>query len=145
MLGMSATGRHGRKFFDQLVHADWTAATAGDIYQAPTMQYLGGEAIVIRSDIAELIELTKAGRKPLLYRSAADFNITAFFIPKCMLPFLEVPLMFPICYTPWGCTKSATNLKRLTFSQTIGSLWQDEILRSRVDRCHRWVPGQVER
>jgi all-trans-8'-apo-beta-carotenal 15,15'-oxygenase len=48
MLGMSATGRHGRKFFDQLVHADWTAATAGDIYQAPTMQYLGGEPIFIR-------------------------------------------------------------------------------------------------
>jgi all-trans-8'-apo-beta-carotenal 15,15'-oxygenase len=47
MLGMSATGRRGRKFFDQLVHADWTAATAGDIYQAPTMQYLGGEPIFI--------------------------------------------------------------------------------------------------
>jgi all-trans-8'-apo-beta-carotenal 15,15'-oxygenase len=47
MLGISATGRRGRKFFDQLVHADWTAATAGDIYQAPAMQYLGGEPIFI--------------------------------------------------------------------------------------------------
>ncbi len=47
MLGMSATGRQGRKFFDQLVHADWTAATADDIYQAPTMQYLGGEPMFI--------------------------------------------------------------------------------------------------
>jgi carotenoid cleavage dioxygenase-like enzyme len=47
MLGMSATGRSGRKFFDQLVHADWAEATAGDIYQAPTMQYLGGEPIFI--------------------------------------------------------------------------------------------------
>jgi carotenoid cleavage dioxygenase-like enzyme len=26
MLGMSATGRHRRKFFDQLVHTDWTEA-----------------------------------------------------------------------------------------------------------------------
>jgi hypothetical protein len=48
----------------------------------------------IRRDIAELIELTKTGRQPLLYRSAADFNITTFFIPKCALPFLEVPFNF---------------------------------------------------
>jgi all-trans-8'-apo-beta-carotenal 15,15'-oxygenase len=47
MLGMSATGRRGRKFFDQLVHANWAEATAGDIYQAPAMQYLGGEPIFI--------------------------------------------------------------------------------------------------
>lgn len=49
---------------------------------------------IIRRDIAELIELTKTGRQPLLYRSAADFNITTFFIPKCALPFLEVPFNF---------------------------------------------------
>jgi all-trans-8'-apo-beta-carotenal 15,15'-oxygenase len=47
MLGMSATGRRGRKFFDQLVHADWMAATAGDIYQAAARQYLGGEPVFI--------------------------------------------------------------------------------------------------
>jgi all-trans-8'-apo-beta-carotenal 15,15'-oxygenase len=47
MLGISATGRRGRKFFDHLVHADWAQATAGDIYQAPAMQYLGGEPIFI--------------------------------------------------------------------------------------------------
>lgn len=47
MLGMSATGRPGRKFFDQLVHADWEKATASDIYQAPPRQYLGGEPIFI--------------------------------------------------------------------------------------------------
>jgi DinB superfamily len=55
---------------------------------------------IILSDIAELIELTKAGKKPLLYRSAADFNITAFFIPKCMLPFLEVPFNFLNMFVP---------------------------------------------
>jgi carotenoid cleavage dioxygenase-like enzyme len=43
MLGISATGRRGRKFFDQLVHADWAEPSAGDIYQAPPMQYHGGE------------------------------------------------------------------------------------------------------
>jgi hypothetical protein len=55
---------------------------------------------VIREDIAELIELTKAGRQPLLYRSAADFNITTFFIPKCALPFLEVPFNFLNTFVP---------------------------------------------
>jgi all-trans-8'-apo-beta-carotenal 15,15'-oxygenase len=47
MLGISATGQPGRKFFDQLVHADWEEATVRDLYQAPAMQYLGGEPIFI--------------------------------------------------------------------------------------------------
>ena len=47
MLGISATGSHGRKFFDQLFHANWTRPKACDIYQAPRLQYLGGEPIFI--------------------------------------------------------------------------------------------------
>lgn len=47
MLGISATGRRGRKFFDQLVHANWNCAEACDIYQAPQGHYLGGEPILI--------------------------------------------------------------------------------------------------
>jgi all-trans-8'-apo-beta-carotenal 15,15'-oxygenase len=47
MLGISATGRPGRKFFDQLVHANWTCAKACDVYQAPPLHYLGGEPIFI--------------------------------------------------------------------------------------------------
>src|SRR5713226_2944586 len=47
MLGISAMGRHGRKFFDQLVHANWSCAKACDIYHAPPLHYLGGEPIFI--------------------------------------------------------------------------------------------------
>jgi all-trans-8'-apo-beta-carotenal 15,15'-oxygenase len=47
MLGISAAGRCGRKFFDQLVHAAWADAVACDIYQAPARRYLGGEPIFI--------------------------------------------------------------------------------------------------
>jgi all-trans-8'-apo-beta-carotenal 15,15'-oxygenase len=47
MVGISATGRRGRKFFDQLAHANWTCAKACDVYQAPPMHYLGGEPIFI--------------------------------------------------------------------------------------------------
>jgi len=47
MLGISATGRPGRKFFDQLVHASWEDAKGRDIYQAPPKHYLGGEPIFV--------------------------------------------------------------------------------------------------
>jgi all-trans-8'-apo-beta-carotenal 15,15'-oxygenase len=47
MLGISATGHRGRKFFDQLVRASWTCAKACDVYQAPPLHYLGGEPIFI--------------------------------------------------------------------------------------------------
>jgi len=41
MLGISTTGKPGRKFFDQLVHARWNGPL--DIWQAPAGQYLAGE------------------------------------------------------------------------------------------------------
>ena len=45
MLGISATGRRGRKFFDQLVHASWGGPLS--VYQAPPFHYLGGEPVFI--------------------------------------------------------------------------------------------------
>jgi carotenoid cleavage dioxygenase-like enzyme len=47
MLGIEATGQRGRKFFNQLVHANWAEGTANDIYQAPEKCYLGGEPMFI--------------------------------------------------------------------------------------------------
>jgi all-trans-8'-apo-beta-carotenal 15,15'-oxygenase len=47
MLGISKTGRHGRKFFDQLVHARWSERRVQDIYQSAPMHYLGGEPVFI--------------------------------------------------------------------------------------------------
>lgn len=41
MLGISATGRPGRKFFDQLVHARWNGPL--DVWQAPPGLYPAGE------------------------------------------------------------------------------------------------------
>jgi carotenoid cleavage dioxygenase-like enzyme len=45
MLGISAAGRQGRKFYDQLVHCDWRrgAGQAPAVWQAPSGQYLTGE------------------------------------------------------------------------------------------------------
>src|SRR5207248_1176407 len=46
MLGISATGRPGRKFFDELVRQDWTTG-AVDIYRASAGHYLGGEPLFV--------------------------------------------------------------------------------------------------
>src|SRR5579862_7576785 len=45
MLGMSAAGREGRKFFDELVHCDWRrgAGAVPAVWRAPRGQYLAGE------------------------------------------------------------------------------------------------------
>jgi carotenoid cleavage dioxygenase-like enzyme len=47
MLGISATGKPGRKFFDQLVHGNFDRGAVDDIYQAPAGTYLGGEPIFL--------------------------------------------------------------------------------------------------
>jgi carotenoid cleavage dioxygenase-like enzyme len=47
MLGISAAQRCGRKFFDQLVRADWAHSSPQDIYQAPPRQYLSSEPLFI--------------------------------------------------------------------------------------------------
>jgi all-trans-8'-apo-beta-carotenal 15,15'-oxygenase len=49
MLGISATGKHGRKFFDQLVHVKWPGKCACDVYQVPARHYLGSEPIFINN------------------------------------------------------------------------------------------------
>ncbi|HEX4961575.1 MAG TPA: carotenoid oxygenase family protein [Thermoanaerobaculia bacterium] len=43
MLGISQTGRPGRKTFDQVVHASWDHPERVDVWQAPPGHYLGGE------------------------------------------------------------------------------------------------------
>lgn len=51
MLGISTTGKSGRKFFDQLVHVQWPGKCACDIYKAPPRHYLGSEPIFINNPL----------------------------------------------------------------------------------------------
>ncbi len=53
MLGIAATGKPGRKFFDQLAHCRWDQPETRDIYQAPPYHYLGGEPIFIPDPASE--------------------------------------------------------------------------------------------
>jgi all-trans-8'-apo-beta-carotenal 15,15'-oxygenase len=43
MLGISRTGRPGRKFFDQVAHLSWSHPDRPEVWQAPPGWYLGGE------------------------------------------------------------------------------------------------------
>lgn len=47
MLGMSAQGPAGRKFFDQLAHGSWKLGAVRDVFQAPRGEYLGGEPVFV--------------------------------------------------------------------------------------------------
>src|SRR5439155_25047348 len=47
MLGISATGKIGRKFFDELIHANWSKNRVLDIYRCPVQHYLGGEPVFV--------------------------------------------------------------------------------------------------
>ena len=45
MLGISTTGRPGRKFFDQVVHCNWQSKSVAGLWQSPAGSYLGGEPV----------------------------------------------------------------------------------------------------
>ena len=47
MLGISATGQRGRKFFDRLVHTKWSQPDEFDIWACPRGHYLGGEPVFV--------------------------------------------------------------------------------------------------
>ena len=49
MLGMSQAATPGRKFFDELVHARWSAG-ASDFYRLPKGEYFGGEPAFVSPD-----------------------------------------------------------------------------------------------
>jgi carotenoid cleavage dioxygenase-like enzyme len=67
MLGIAATGRQGRKFFDQLVLADWRRPRPASVYQAPPLHYLAGEPVFVGdpdnpTDAVVLCQLFDAAR-----------------------------------------------------------------------------------
>ena len=49
LLGISTTGREGRKFFDELVHVRWETPEEVAVYRAPEGTYLGGEPVFVEN------------------------------------------------------------------------------------------------
>jgi all-trans-8'-apo-beta-carotenal 15,15'-oxygenase len=96
MLGISAAGRPGRKFFDQLVHADWERPETCDIYQASPRHYLGGEPVFVgdpdaRGSGVVVCQVFDAERVASSFAVFEAFNVTAG--PLATLR-LEAPLPF---------------------------------------------------
>lgn len=53
-----------------------------------------------RDQIAELIDLKKAGRNPFVRRTFSDVNVSVAYIPKSLLPALEVPFTLLNTFIP---------------------------------------------
>ncbi|HMG74273.1 MAG TPA: carotenoid oxygenase family protein [Pyrinomonadaceae bacterium] len=104
MLGISATGRRGRKFFDQLVHANWTCAKACDVYQAPAMHYLGAEPVLIADPGCEtagvvICQIFDAERASSSFAIFDAFKVAAG--PIAVLPLTEpIALGFHASFNP---------------------------------------------
>jgi carotenoid cleavage dioxygenase-like enzyme len=104
MLGIGAAGRHGRKFFNQLVHASWTEGTASDIYQAAEKCYLGGEPMFIGDALDPrtgviLCQLFDAERMASAFALFDAFHVARG--PVGLLPLREpIPPLFHASFQP---------------------------------------------
>jgi carotenoid cleavage dioxygenase-like enzyme len=63
MLGISATGRPGRKFFDELLRADWASPARPDVHRLPPGRFFAGEPAIVAD---------AAGGTPLLLVPICD-------------------------------------------------------------------------
>lgn len=95
MLGISATGRRGRKFFDELVHADWSNPEPRDIYHAPPLSYLGGEPVFIAEPGLERSGVLVCQIFDALQRRSAFAIFNAFNV--AVGPLARLWLKAPIC------------------------------------------------
>jgi uncharacterized damage-inducible protein DinB len=69
-----------------------------------------------RGYIAEVIEMKKAGRRPVLRLSFADVNVSLGYIPKSLLPFVEVPFTLLNLFLP-ASVRDFMTLNRLIPAQ----------------------------
>jgi len=104
MLGISKTGQAGRKFFDQLVHADLAEPERQEIWQAPPGSYLAGEPAFLPDtdsdqDGAVLVPLYDAGRHSTEFLLFDAFDLAAG--PQAVLtPEAPLHLAFHAVFAP---------------------------------------------
>lgn len=53
-----------------------------------------------RSEIQRLIDLKLAGRRPYIRRTFADLNVAPAFVPRAILPWLEMPFTMMNAFVP---------------------------------------------
>ncbi|MEA2693752.1 MAG: hypothetical protein QOJ16_3139 [Acidobacteriota bacterium] len=104
MLGISATGRPGRKFFDQLVRVGWGDPGAADLWQAPAGSYLAGEPAFIPDPEGPragslLVPLFDAEREATSFLLFDGFDLAAG--PRAVLPLASpIHLAFHSFFAP---------------------------------------------
>jgi hypothetical protein len=75
---------------------------------APPRKWSVGEVLhhllltdhVHRRNFTQLIELQKSGQRPVLHSSLADLNTSIAYIPKSLLPMLEIPFTVMNLFVP---------------------------------------------
>lgn len=55
-----------------------------------------------RSSFAEVIELARAGKRPVIYRTLTELDTSVFGFPKELLPLVSIPLMTFNLFVPAG-------------------------------------------
>jgi len=103
LLGIGATGRRGRKFFDELVHGRWSTGEA-ETWRAPAGRYLGGEPVHVSHPddpdrgVVLCQELDPAERR------AAFLLFDAHAVargPRARIPLRHpIPPLFHACWEP---------------------------------------------
>jgi all-trans-8'-apo-beta-carotenal 15,15'-oxygenase len=107
MLGISAAGRPGRKFFDQLVRVGWGDPQAVDLWQAPPGSYLAGEPAFVPdpahatagSILVPLFDATSGETGATSFLLFAAFDVAAG--PRAVLPLVSpIHLAFHSIFAP---------------------------------------------
>lgn len=97
MLGMSAAGRPGRKFFDQLVRVDWEAG-GRDIYRAPRASYLGGEPVFVPEPGAERSGVVICPQFDAEARASSFVVFDAFAVSRGPVATVSLPSPIPLLF-----------------------------------------------
>ena len=95
---------------------DFTSAT-GKWSTGEVLDHLLLAEKVNRDQIVELIELKKAQQKPFVRRTFADVNVSVAYIPKSVLPILEIPFTVINTFVPASAREFITR-HRLIPAQT---------------------------
>src|ERR1700676_4144722 len=88
---------------------------------APQRKWSAGEVLhhlllsdyLYQRNFARLIELQKSGQRPVLPSNFSDFNPSIAFIPKSLLPMLEVPFTVVNLFVPNVVRETMTQFRLL--------------------------------
>lgn len=98
LLGMSAQGRPGRKFFDQVAHLRWSHPESPDVWNAPPHRYLGGEPVFLGDPASEDRGVVLCQEFDAESRRSAFLLFDAFSIDRGPIARLPVPHPMPLAF-----------------------------------------------